>query len=53
MIPTECQEMIDDCMERESRLSEWEANFLESIENQLAKKGDLSDKQKEILERIW
>lgn len=34
-------------------LSVWETNFIESISNQFDHRGDLSDKQFEILERIY
>lgn len=33
--------------------TEWEQNFLESCEKQFARKGDLSDKQMDVLERIY
>jgi hypothetical protein len=49
----EWQEMIVDCEDRESLLSEWETNFIESIDEQLAERGSLSSKQVEILEKIW
>lgn len=34
-------------------LTEWEHNFIESIYDQFERKGNLSDKQCEILERIY
>jgi len=34
-------------------LSEWETEFIESIGRQVAAGRELSDKQDEILERIW
>lgn len=34
-------------------LTEWEENFLSSIEYQYNQRGSLSDKQFEILERIY
>lgn len=34
-------------------LTEWEENFVESVSRQFDKKGTLSDKQIEILERIY
>jgi hypothetical protein len=34
-------------------LSEWEASFVESISDQWTRKRWLSDKQKEVLGRIW
>lgn len=41
--------MIDDCMNRSSKMSEWEQNFIESI----ADKDFLSDRQIVILNKIW
>lgn len=34
-------------------LNEWETEFIESIGRQVAAGRELSDKQDEILERIW
>ena len=47
------QDMIDDCQLRESLLSEWEIDFIESIDTQLYQANSLSPKQVEILEKIW
>lgn len=49
----ECQEMIEDCSDRNQQLSDWEANFLSSIDERLEEKSYLSDKQISILTRIW
>ena len=35
------------------KLTEWEDNFVSSLKEQLEKKGSLSSKQVEILERIY
>jgi hypothetical protein len=45
------QEWIDESLESD-RLSDWEDKFLKSIKEQLEKKGFLSPKQIEVLERI-
>ena len=37
----------------DSRITEWERNFIESISEQFDNHGDVSDKQVEILERIY
>jgi len=54
---TKTHEIIEhmlDALERPNRdLTEWEDNFLASIKHQYAFKSDLSDKQFEILERIY
>ena len=49
----EYQQLIDDCTARESQLTEWEANFLESVDTQLDERGSLSPKQVDTLENIW
>ena len=49
----EYTQMVDDCEARESKLSDWEVMFLESIENRLAIGNSLTPKQIETLENIW
>ena len=49
----EYQEMIDDCLDRDNQLSEWEQGYMNSLEEQLEEKGWISEKQTEILEKIW
>ncbi len=45
---------IDACVnESKKRLSKWEEDFLESISDQLERTGSLSERQAEILERIY
>ena len=48
-IPT----MIEDCMNRESKLSDWEAKFIDNIDSQLRGDNSLTSKQQEKLEQIW
>lgn len=45
--------LIQDCEDREERLTDWERGFLDSIGKQLEHTGHLSLKQIETLERIW
>jgi hypothetical protein len=45
--------MIDQCSDFTDRLTEWEAQFLESISDQFDRNGSLSDKQAAILEGIY
>ena len=45
--------LIEDCEARESRLSDWEATFLDSIKAQLSTGRALSKKQTEMLDAIW
>jgi hypothetical protein len=47
---TEHEQMIADCEARESRMTEWECGFIDSISRQ---ERPLSDKQSERLEAIW
>lgn len=45
--------MVDDCEARESRMSEWECSFIDSIRQQLLKGIRLSEKQVDKLNSIW
>jgi hypothetical protein len=36
-----------------SELTEWEEGFVEDVEGYFQRKGDLTDRQEEILERIY
>lgn len=45
-------EWIERC-EQSDRLTEWEEEFVESIKDQLMRKGSISNSQAEILERIY
>ena len=49
----EAQQLIDDCLKRDTKLSAWEADFLDSIQDQLTDKGFLSEKQMDTLNNIW
>lgn len=46
-------EMIADCEARESRLTEWEAGFIDSVRNQIEDGRSLSQKQGSTLCKIW
>ena len=46
-------QMIEDCEARESRITEWEAGFLDSIKRHLENGRYLSGKQVGILDGIW
>lgn len=45
--------LVEDCEKRESRLTEWEAPFLDYIRRQLEDERALSPKQSETLDKIW
>jgi hypothetical protein len=49
----EYQSMISDCENRESRLSEWEQEFIQSLSEQLGTGRTLSIKQIDRLDIIW
>lgn len=51
--PDEILVLIEDCEERESRLTEWEASFIDSIKAQVQRGRSLSEKQSETLDSIW
>lgn len=52
-IDKEHLQMIDDCEKRESKLSRWEAQFIDSLSHYLSKGLSLTPKQVETLEAIW
>ena len=45
--------MIDDCMNRESKLTDWETVFIHSVVDQLEDGDTLTPKQCDKLEAIW
>lgn len=47
------QQMVEDCEARESRCTEWERTFLDSLSKQLGAGRGLSARQKETLDNIW
>jgi len=50
---SELTEMIERSIHKGRNLTNWENSFLESISDQLTRTGSLSEKQEEILERIY
>lgn len=49
----EQQQMIDDCERRESKLTAWESDFIDSLAGRICRGHTLTDKQAEILLKIW
>ena len=49
----EVRKWIKACQEDGKGITAWENEFLDSVSAQLEKKGTLSDKQVEIIERIY
>ena len=45
--------MIEDCRKRDRYLSAWEADFLDSIEERLDGKRQLTEKQMARMDEIW
>ncbi len=45
--------MVEDCEARESRLSPWEREFIDSIRHQLDQGRTLTIKQADTLDTIW
>lgn len=46
-------QMVKDCEQRESKLTDWERQFVDSIGRQLADGRRLTDRQAETLESTW
>lgn len=46
------RQMIKDCEARESRLTDWERGFIDSL-SRLPDTWSLSEKQKSVLDRAW
>lgn len=51
--PDEIESMLDDLENRQSKLSDWETNFVDSLRSQLGHGRSLTDRQIETLEKIW
>jgi len=45
--------MLQDCEDREDQLSDWEMNFIESLQEWTAEGKTLTEKQDETLDKIW
>lgn len=46
-------QMVTDCEDRESKLTDWERGFIDSMRSQIDASRTLSDEQAETLDRIW
>lgn len=46
-------QMVEDCEDRQSRMTDWEVVFMASVWEALDDGHPLSEKQKEILDKIW
>lgn len=45
--------MLDDCEKRESRLTDWERGFVDSLRSQIERDRRPSARQIETLDNIW
>lgn len=45
--------VLSQCEDYTERLSEWERNFVESVTEQFERRGSLSEKQEDVLEKIY
>jgi hypothetical protein len=50
---SEYLQLIDDCEKRESRLTDWERTFIDSIKAQLERGRALTPNQTDTLDEIW
>lgn len=46
-------QMVEDCENRESKLTDWERGFIDSLSKQLAEGRRLTEKQAAALDEIW
>lgn len=49
----ECVTLIEDCEARESRLDDWQRQFIDSIRRQLERGQRLTRQQQEKLDEVW
>jgi hypothetical protein len=49
----ETLQLIEDCENRESRLTAWEHDFVAAIRSQVERGSELTEKQKAKLDTVW
>jgi hypothetical protein len=49
----EAEQMVTDCENRESKLTEWEIGFVDSLRRRLDNGMGLTERQQEVLDRVW
>jgi hypothetical protein len=47
------EQMLTDCENRESKLSEWETNFIDELGKRVGRGELITDRQDEKLTQIW
>lgn len=50
---SEYLQLVEDCEKRESRMTEWECDFVSSIRDRLEAGKALTERQTETLDKIW
>lgn len=50
---SEYSTLIEDCEKRESRLTDWERSFIDSLKTQIVRHRAPTQKQIEKLESVW
>lgn len=50
---TETMQLLEDCEQREERLSDFERGFVDSLKRQVEAGKGLSKKQSDLLDEIW
>lgn len=50
---SEHEDMVNDCLARDAKLTEWEQAFVRSLHERLEQGRDLTDRQAELLDGIW
>jgi hypothetical protein len=53
MTPDDTMQLVNDCMARESKLTNWERDFIDSLEKQLSAGRGVTEKQYDRLSAIW
>lgn len=53
MTQDEIATLIEDCENRQSRLTDWERRFIDSLSNQIAAGRPASRKQQAVLDELW
>lgn len=49
----ETEQMIANCIKREGKLTDWERNFIDSLDVRIGKGSGITERQQQILEQIW
>lgn len=50
---SEQSQMVEDCEKRESKLTDWERDFIDSLAARLCRGNGITNKQAERLIKIW